>query len=113
MRYVVCLLSTLAATPLMAGSPTMPRYDSDGYCRQVERRTGFPTNTIVPSCIASEQESLHALRAVWPRVAEPVRGYCEERVRATTTGSYAALQGCVDMQEEAATAASRRHRFGL
>ena len=113
MRYVVCLLSTLAATPLMAGSPTMPRYDSDGYCRQVERRTGFPANSIMPSCIASEQESLHVLRALWPRVAEQVRGYCDQRVRATTTGSYAALQGCVDMQEEAAASASRRRGFGL
>jgi hypothetical protein len=87
MRYVVCALFTLAATPLMAGSSTIPRYDSEGYCRQVERRTGLQANSIVPSCIASEQESLEALRVLWTRVTDPVRGFCERRVRAIITGS--------------------------
>lgn len=108
MRYIVCVLFTLAATPLMAGSPTIPQYDSDRYCRQVERRTGLQASSIVPSCITSEQESLDALRISWTQVPGPVRGYCERRVRATTTGSYAALQGCVDTEEETAATVSRR-----
>lgn len=108
MRSIICTVLSLATTPLMAEPPAIPRFDSEGYCRQIERRTGLDGNSIVPSCLASEQESLEALRGLWPQVPDQIRITCEQRVRATTTGSYAALQGCVDMEEEAAANLGRR-----
>lgn len=108
MRSMVCTVLALAPYPLMADSAAIPRFDSEVYCRQAERRTGLEDNSIIPSCIASERESLDALRLLWPQVSEQVRISCEQRVRATTTGSYAALQGCVDMEEETAANLGRR-----
>ena len=107
MRFIASMIWALAAIPAMAQSPSLPSYDSDSYCRQVERRTGLEANSVAPSCLASERESFDDLRVLWPSVPEQVRGHCEQQVRGTTTGSYAALQGCLNTQEDAAATLSR------
>ncbi|HEY4252454.1 MAG TPA: hypothetical protein VGM87_14680 [Roseomonas sp.] len=108
MRYAVILAAVLASTPAWAQPPTIPRYDPDRYCRQVQAATGFHSATVMRGCIESERDSLNLLRIRWPGLTDQVRDACDHQVRANDRRSYAALQGCVETEEATAAAMGRR-----
>ena len=49
-----------------------------------------------------EQASYDALKARWTELSPRIKSYCDQVARFAGKGSYSTLQGCVEMEEDAA-----------
>lgn len=56
---------------------------------------------IYSGCLEMEQDSYNKLKRSWSSLAEKTQKYCD-RVAKTSGGSYMLLDGCIDMETEAA-----------
>lgn len=58
---------------------------------------------IFNGCIDMEQQAYDALKQYWATLPARPRNYCNE-VAKVTGGSYSILEGCIEMETEAAGA---------
>lgn len=79
----------------------MPRYDVNGYCRQVSD-VGGGSDVIYNGCIDMEQQAYNKRKAEWSSLPQKTRSYCDEVARVGGGGSYSILDGCIDMEVGAA-----------
>lgn len=79
-----------------AGDP--PTLDTAGLCKaESSRRLG---GQALDECLADERRALDYLRAAYPAVPRQVSQRCEHLSRQRTRGfgSYAFIQGCLDLK---------------
>lgn len=57
---------------------------------------------IYSGCIDMEQSSYNKLKPTWATFTEKTQKYCD-RVAKTSGGSYMILDGCIDMETQAAS----------
>lgn len=56
---------------------------------------------IFNGCMDMEQQSYNSLKPVWAQISARSRSYCDEVAR-VSGGSYGILEGCLDMETDAA-----------
>lgn len=95
---VTASLICIAASATAEG---IPRYDADGYCREVAAVSGGSA-MIFNGCIEMEQTAYDALKASWLSIPGNARSYCNE-VGMVSGGSYSILHGCIEMETGAAS----------
>lgn len=88
-----------------AFSQALPRYDVDAYCDEV-MEFGGGSMMIRNGCIEMEQTSYNQLKQIWGGLSARTRSYCDEVARFSGGGSYSTLDGCVEMETNAASAPS-------
>ena len=93
------LMAALSAAGGSAWADELPPvFDVTGMC-QMELKAEMPDHR-VQECVWAEQRALTYLRVVYSAVPLRVRRRCERLSRADTRGfgSYAFIQGCVDLK---------------
>ncbi len=95
-RAAACALLLASAGPVRA-APLLPSLDTDALCAMRLRRDA---TLLVADCVAAEQRALEDLRPAYATVPARVRSRCERLSRRETggIGSYAFIQGCLDLK---------------
>ncbi|WP_321340744.1 hypothetical protein [uncultured Cohaesibacter sp.] len=80
----------------------MPRYDPEGYCKEVASFGGDYSAMLDKSCLEMEQTAYNALKTRWDGISSYARSYCNEVALFGGGGSYNLLKSCIAMEEQAA-----------
>lgn len=90
-----------------AHAQSMPDYDVERWCKQVAGTSGG-SQVIYGGCIDMEQGAYDDLKPRWAGLLPRVQKWCDQVARAGGSGSYSLLQGCVQMEENAAAENSKK-----
>ncbi|MFT9257740.1 MAG: hypothetical protein ABF535_06665 [Acetobacter sp.] len=75
-----------------------PRYDTNGLCfRNANTADGLSPDAIA-SCIASQGNALNAIRRQWDNIPPDLSNDCDQRIRASGSQDYNALENCLKLQ---------------
>lgn len=85
----------------MAQDASMPRFDVENHCQQVAEMSGG-SHMIYNGCMDMEQSAYDGLKGRWGGLPDRVRSHCRQVAEVGGGGSYSTLQGCVQMEMEAA-----------
>jgi hypothetical protein len=92
------IAAVLLVLPVLAHAE-MPDYDVKSYCARISSMGGASSQMVKQGCFENEQAAYNHVKPVWDSLSTETRNYCQ-RI-AHYTGSYAALEGCVDMEQSA------------
>lgn len=121
-RGIVCMENGLRGTCLPAclviafttlsnaHAQTLPRYDVDGYCKEIASATGEYSASTDQLCFEAEQDSYNNVKSVWAGLPEAARRYCDDIATFTGKGSYKTLAYCLK-QESAAAGGNANRKF--
>ena len=85
-----------------AQASDLPRYDPEGYCKDVASFSGEYSAMLDNSCLEMEQGAYDELKAGWGGYSAHAQSYCDEVARFGGKGSYDLLKSCIEMEEQAA-----------
>ncbi len=86
------------ALPLLANAE-MPNFDVKAYCTRISGLGGAQSQAVMQGCFENEQAAYDHIKPVWDSLPSATRQYCNRL--AGHNGSYATLEGCVDMEKSA------------
>jgi hypothetical protein len=102
---------SLAIAGGSAFAQDVPRFEVSSHCRKVASFAGSYSESLFGGCMDMEQSAYDGLKTRWARIPAATRAHCLQ-VASFAGGSYALLQGCVDMEDSAArTNAGRQFRY--
>lgn len=102
-KYVMGLLPFTVAVIVSMPAYAVPKYDVEGWCRQVASVGGSFSNMMFNGCIEQEQSSYDSLRTLWARVPPQTQEWCDQVARVGGNGSYMMLSGCIEQETNAAS----------
>jgi hypothetical protein len=93
-------LACLSTSSASAAAP--PRYDVNGYCKEIAGVGGTYSEESFGACMDEEQHAYDALKPKWNGFPAAMRDYCNEIATVGGAGSYESLKTC--LEEEARSA---------
>ena len=80
---------------------SVPRYDTEAYCKQIAEVTGSHSYSLEKSCLQMEKAALDSILTNILNVPHDILEYCAKIGIVTGNGSYSLMQSCIQMEMDA------------